>query len=133
MAAILRSRTTSLDSIRENIDSMAMRITTEMHRAGWGPYAMASTASNGDAWENRTCLHVAWAWFSLPLVLLVLCIVMISWIIVKELLNKDTGVMWKSSVLPFLLKDHVPAIETMSMREVDAAAKGLEVKLQKQE
>ncbi|KAI8716548.1 hypothetical protein NCS52_00948900 [Fusarium sp. LHS14.1] len=133
MAAILRSRTTNIDSIRENIDSMAMRITTEMRRAGWGPYAMASTASQGDAWENRTCLHVAWAWFSLPLVLLVLCIVMISCIIVKELLNKDTSVMWKSSVLPFLLKDQVPAIETMSMREVDAAAKGLEVKLRKQE
>jgi hypothetical protein len=133
MAAILRSRTTNLDSIRENIDSMAMRITTEMRRAGWGPYAMASTASKGDAWENRTCLHVAWAWFALPLALLVLCIVMISWIIVKELLNRDTSVMWKSSVLPFLLKDQVPAIEAMSMREVDAAAKGLEVKLQKQE
>ncbi|WAO91904.1 Hypothetical protein NCS54_00938900 [Fusarium falciforme] len=132
MAAILRSRTTNLDSIRENIDSMAMRITTEMRRAGWGPYAMASTASKGDAWENRTCLHVAWAWFALPLALLVLCIVMISCIIVKELLNRNTGVMWKSSVLPFLLKDQVPAIETMSMREVDAAAKGLEVKLQKQ-
>ncbi|RSL81070.1 hypothetical protein CEP51_006116 [Fusarium floridanum] len=133
MAAILHPRTTNLDSIRENIDSMAMRITTEMRRAGWGPYAMASTASKGDAWENRTCLHVAWAWFALPLTLLVLCAVMISWIIVKELLNRDTSVVWKGSVLAFLLRDHVPTIEIMSMREVDAAAKGLEVKLQKQE
>ncbi|KAJ4329302.1 hypothetical protein N0V84_000197 [Fusarium piperis] len=132
MAAILRPRTTNLASIRENIDSMAMRITTEMRRAGWGPYATAGAAAKGDAWENRTCLHVAWAWFSLPLTLLVLCIVMISWIIVRELLNKDTGVVWKGSVLPFLLKDQVPAIEKMSMREMDVAAKGLELKLQKQ-
>lgn len=133
MASLLRPYSTNLDTIRENIDSLTMRITTEMRRAGWGPHKVARVTVEGDALESRTCLHVAWAWFMLPAALLLLCAAMIGWVIVKDLLAMNRGVVWKSSVLPFLLRDHVPAIERMSLREVNAAAKELEVSLKKEE
>ncbi|KAF4972223.1 hypothetical protein FSARC_1175 [Fusarium sarcochroum] len=109
MTGLLRPLTTSLDTIRENIDSITMRLTTEIRRAGWGPYQQSIPSVKGESWENRTCLHVAWGWFSLPAGLL------------------NGVVVWKASVLPFLLKDHVPAMETMSMKQLDIAAKALEV------
>ncbi|KAM0413582.1 hypothetical protein ACHAPT_013640 [Fusarium lateritium] len=133
MVSLLRPYSTNLDTIRENIDSLAMRITTEMRRAGWGPHKETSVTVEGDALESRTCLHVAWAWFVLPAALLLLCAAMIGWVIVKDLLAMNGGVVWKSSVLPFLLRDHVPAMEKMSLREVNAAAKELEVRLKKEE
>ncbi|KAH6893275.1 hypothetical protein B0T10DRAFT_269430 [Thelonectria olida] len=133
MAALLRPRSTSLDTIRENVSSMAMRITTEMRRTGWGARTEAAATVEGEAKENRTCIRVEWGWFALPAALLLLCAVLLGWVIVRDLRARNGSVIWKSSVLPFLLKDYVPAIETMSLKDLDAAAGGLEVKLQKLE
>ncbi|KAF4466235.1 hypothetical protein FALBO_6904 [Fusarium albosuccineum] len=131
MAALLRPRSTSVDTIRENIDSMALRVTAEMRLAGWGPYAEASTTVEGQALENRTCVRVAWGWFALPAGLLFLCTIVLGLIVVRDWKAADYAVVWKSSVLPLLLREHVPALEKLSLKEVDIAAAGLEVKLQK--
>ncbi|KAF4984364.1 hypothetical protein FDECE_17113 [Fusarium decemcellulare] len=131
MAALLRPRSTSVDTIRENIDSMALRVTAEMRLAGWGPYAEASTTVKGQALENRTCVRVAWGWFTLPEALLFLCTIVLGLIVIRDWKAADDAVVWKSSVLPFLLRDHVPNLQKLSLKEVDIAAAGLEVKLQK--
>ncbi|KAF4442455.1 hypothetical protein F53441_11741 [Fusarium austroafricanum] len=131
MVSILRARTTSIKTIRENFDSMAMRITTEMRRAGLGAYGNSSARVKGDVLENRSCLRVAWEWMVLPAVLLLMCMVSAGWLIMKDILSKGNGVVWKSSILPLLLKNEVTAPEMMNLKELDEAGKKLEIKLEK--
>ncbi|VUC35612.1 unnamed protein product [Clonostachys rosea] len=131
MASLLRPRVTSLNTIRENIDSLSMRITTQIRRSGQGPYMKDQVPAQGEAWENRTCLHVAWEWFALPATLLVLCTLLIAGIITRDLRANRNSLVWKGSVLPFLLKDHVKGLEMSNLKTLNVAAKDFEIKLQK--
>ncbi|CAM1502518.1 Fc.00g045020.m01.CDS01 [Cosmosporella sp. VM-42] len=120
---------TNVTALRECVATLDPEFISAFQREVGGTFS----AVNGDALENRTCLYVAWAWFALPSALLLLCAVLISWVIMKDLLAKKGSMVWKNSVLPLLLKDYVPAIEKMNLKEVNAAAKELEVRLKKQE
>ncbi|CAG9989580.1 unnamed protein product [Clonostachys byssicola] len=131
MAGLLRPRVTSVDTIRENIESLSMRITTHIRQFGWGPYTENPMTVRGEAWESRTCLHVAWEWFALAATLLVLCTLLMAGIVIRDLRLSDGSVVWKGSVLPFLLKDHVKSLEASSLKTLNAAAKDFEIKLQK--
>ncbi|KAJ3549027.1 hypothetical protein NM208_g727 [Fusarium decemcellulare] len=126
MAALLQRRSTSVDTIRWKFDSLALRVTADMRYAGLGPYTELGTEVKGQVLENRTCVRVAWGWFALPAALLFLCTIVLGLIVIQDWKAADDAVVWKSSVLPFLLRDHVPALEKLSLKEVDIAAAGLE-------
>jgi hypothetical protein len=131
MAGFLHPRVTSLNTIRENVESLSLRITTQIRQYGWGPYTQDPVAVRGEAWESRTCLHVAWEWFALPATLLVLCTLLMAGMVVRDLRASGGSVVWKGSVLPFLLKDHVKGLETSSLKTLNVAARDFEIKLQK--
>ncbi|KAM5369984.1 hypothetical protein ACJZ2D_008667 [Fusarium nematophilum] len=128
LAGFLRNTSTSVDTIRENVDSLAMRITTEIRKSGRGAWSEDNAKVEGDVWENRTCVYISWKWLTLPATLLAFCAVLLIWTVVKDALSKS-GVIWKASVLPFLLKDQ-PGLERMGLKGVEEVAKGLEVKMQ---
>ncbi|KAF5985307.1 hypothetical protein FBULB1_2965 [Fusarium bulbicola] len=131
MISILRPRSTSIQTISESMNSMAMRITTEFRRAGLGAYGNTSAVVEGQGWENRSCLKVAWEWLLLPAVLLLMCTVSMFWLIMSDLLSKGTIIVWKGSILPFLLNYKVPTLEKMSLRELDLVGKNFEIKLER--
>ncbi|CAG9984151.1 unnamed protein product [Clonostachys byssicola] len=126
---ILRHSSTSVDTIRENVESMAMRITAEIRKVGRGGYAGASPMVEGEVLETKSCVRVVWGWLALPMVMLSLCAILLVWTIVQDMLQQDSTT-WKSLVLPLVLKDF-PGIETMGPREVDQVAKGFELKIEK--
>lgn len=131
MISILRPRSTNIQTISESMDSMAMRLTTEFRRAGLNAYGNSSAIVQGQVWENRSCLKVAWEWLVLPAVLLSMCIVSIVWLIIGDLLCRSHVVAWKGSILPFLLNHKVPTLERMSLGELDLASKKFEIKLER--
>jgi hypothetical protein len=51
--------------------------------------------------------------------------------VVRDLRASGGSVVWKGSVLPFLLKDHVKGLETSSLKTLNVAARDFEIKLQK--
>ncbi|VUC36943.1 unnamed protein product [Clonostachys rosea] len=125
----LRNSATSIETIRENVESMAMRITTEMRKVGRGGYVGASPMVEGEVLETKSCLRVVWGWLALPLVIFRLCAILLVWTIVQDMLQQDSTT-WKSLVLPLVLKD-VPGIERMGPREVQQVARGFELKIEK--
>ncbi|CAG9951027.1 unnamed protein product [Clonostachys rosea f. rosea IK726] len=125
----LRNSSTSLDTIRENVESMAMRITAEIRKVGRGGYAGASPMVEGEVFETKSCIRVAWGWLALPMAMFSLCAVLLVWTIVQDMLQQDSTT-WKSLVLPLVLKDF-PGIERMGPREVEQVAKGFELKIEK--
>lgn len=125
----LRNSSTSLDTIRENVESMAMRITAEIRKVGRGGYAGASPMVEGEVFETKSCVRVVWRWLALPMVMFSLCAVLLVWTIVQDMLQQDSTT-WKSLVLPLVLKDF-PGIERMGPREVWQVAKRLELKIEK--
>ncbi|KAF5717669.1 hypothetical protein FMUND_5615 [Fusarium mundagurra] len=131
MISILRPRSTSIETISESMNAMAMRLTTEFRRAGLDAYGNASAVVEGQGWENRSCLRVAWEWLVLPAVLLLMCMVSMFWLIMSDLLSKGNVIVWKGSILPFLLNYKLPTLEKMSLEELDLASKKFEIKLER--
>ncbi|KAF5638466.1 uncharacterized protein FTJAE_5262 [Fusarium tjaetaba] len=131
MISILRPRSTSIQKISESMNAMAVRLTTEFRRAGLDAYGNARAVIEGQGWENRSCLRVAWEWMMLPAVILLMCMVSIFWLIISDLLSKGNVIVWKGSVLPFLLNDKVSTVEKMSLEELDLAGKKFEIKLER--
>jgi hypothetical protein len=126
LAALKRGQNTSIDTIRESIDSMTKLITTKVRQEGMGAHSEAKATVEGEVWESKVCVHVEWKWLSIPATLFVLCSVQLLWTVVKSGLSKD-GLIWKGSVLPFLLKDH-PGLERMELTGVNQVAKRLQLK-----
>lgn len=93
-----------------------MRITTEFRRAGLGAYGNSRAVLEGQGLENRSCLRVAWEWLVLPAVLLLICMVSMVWLIMSDLLSRGNAVVWKRSILPFLLNYKVPTLEKDEFR-----------------
>ncbi|KAF5531188.1 hypothetical protein FNAPI_13339 [Fusarium napiforme] len=131
MVSILRPRSTSIQTISESMNALAMRLTTEFRRAGLNAYGNDTAVVEGQGWENRSCLRVAWEWLVLPAVLLLMCMVSMFWLIISDILSKGNVVVWKGSVLPFLLNDKVSTVERMSLEELDLAGKKFEIKLER--
>ncbi|KAG5747852.1 hypothetical protein H9Q70_009466 [Fusarium xylarioides] len=131
MVSILRPRSTSIETISESMNVMAMRLTTEFRRAGLDAYGNSRPVVEGQGWENRSCLRVAWEWLVLPAVLLSMCIVSMGWLIISDLLSRGNVVVWKGSILPFLLNYKVPTLEKMGLEELDLAGKKFEIKLER--
>lgn len=113
------------------MDSMAMRLMTDFRRAELGAYDKSSAIVQGQVWENRSCLNVAWGWLVLPAVLLSMCIVSMVWLAIGDLLCRSHVVAWKGSILPFLLNHKVPTLERMGLGELDLASKKFEIKLER--
>ncbi|KAJ3545026.1 hypothetical protein NM208_g2722 [Fusarium decemcellulare] len=129
LSGFLRNTSTSVATIRENMDSMAMRITTEIRKYGRGAWSEENAKVNGHVWENKSCVHISWRWMALPATLLTLCAILLLWTMVSDGLSKN-GAIWKASVLPLLLRDQ-PGLEIMGLKGVEEAAKRLEIKIQK--
>ncbi|KAF5984393.1 hypothetical protein FCOIX_2651 [Fusarium coicis] len=53
-------RTEACTTISESMNALAMRLTTEFRRAGLDAYGNATAVVEGQGWENRSCLRVAW-------------------------------------------------------------------------
>lgn len=126
LGALLHGKTTTMHTIRESIDSATRRVTTQMRLSGRGRENTSTTTVEGQAWRTTVCVRVAWGWLALPGTALALTTVVLACVIAKDLMSKDAAFTWKSSVLPFLLKDH-PGLEAMSLKEVEEVAKGFEV------
>ncbi|KAF5004024.1 hypothetical protein FDECE_9470 [Fusarium decemcellulare] len=131
LVSFLRNRTTTVESIREKIDSMTMRLTREMRIAGLGPRGTSRAAVGGQVWENTVCVSIAWEWLTLPASLCGLCAILLVWTLIQHGSSKRVPV-WKGSILPFLLREH-PGIEKLELKGLRKAARGLEVKLEMEE
>ncbi|KAF5006507.1 hypothetical protein FDECE_7109 [Fusarium decemcellulare] len=130
LRALLRDKATSVDTIRENIDSMAMRITTEMRLAGTDAHGEAVPKVKGKVWRTTVCVRVVWSWLALPTAILALSTILLVCIIVKHLIAGNNGLAWKTSLLPFLLKDQ-PGLENMGLKGLEETAKTFEVMVKK--
>lgn len=131
LASLLNNRTTSLETISNNINSMAMRLTTEIRLAGSSAYREDNAIVQGEAWESRVCVAVAWEWLALPAALCGICAIILVWTLVRNSYWKDIPV-WKGSVLPLLLRQH-PGITGMGLKDVNAASVEFDMRLQKGE
>ncbi|KAF5580398.1 hypothetical protein FPANT_9354 [Fusarium pseudoanthophilum] len=118
-------------TISESMNAMAVRLTTEFRRAGLDAYGNDTAVVEGQGWENRSCLRVAWEWLVLPAVLLLMCMVSMFWLIISDLLSKGNVIVRKGSILPFLLNYKVSTLEKMSLEELDVVGKKFEIKLER--
>ncbi|KAF4449240.1 hypothetical protein F53441_7459 [Fusarium austroafricanum] len=123
LSLLFYNDSTSITNITRAIDSVATRITNEIRKVGTGPRV------TGNTWESHVCVHIVWKWLFFPGALLASCAVLLFAVIVKEALSKNKNI-WKSSVLPLLLKDYY-GLERMGLKQVEEAAEQFEVKLQK--
>ncbi|KAF4467491.1 hypothetical protein FALBO_5628 [Fusarium albosuccineum] len=130
LGALLRDKATSVDTIRENIDSMAMRITTEMRLAGTDAHGEAVPKVKGKVWKTTVCVRITWSWLALPTATLALSTILLVCIIVKDLIAGNNGLAWKTSLFPFLLKDQ-PGMENMGLKGLGQTAKTFEVMIKK--
>ncbi|KAH7148091.1 hypothetical protein DER46DRAFT_651243 [Fusarium sp. MPI-SDFR-AT-0072] len=129
LAGFFRGNTTSVDTIRENVESMAMRITGEMRQGDKGLYAEFLEEVQRVAWENQVCIWIVWAWLIFPGALLVLCGMILLWVMARDVVLRKKST-WKGSILPLVLKDH-PGVEDVGLRELEVVAKGFEVRIER--
>ncbi|CAG7564621.1 unnamed protein product [Fusarium equiseti] len=129
LSSLLKNNRTS-DAIKNALKSMATRITQEMRQVSKDPYSDSKHLQvTGNASENRFCVQIAWKWLIFPGALLGLCALLLFAVIFRFGLSKKRRV-WKSSVLPLLLRDY-PGLERMDLKEIEQVAKGFEAKMQR--
>ncbi|KAJ4022713.1 hypothetical protein NW752_000077 [Fusarium irregulare] len=124
-----RGNDTSVDTIRENVASLAMRLTSEMRQREESEYAEFFKDIQGVAWENQVSIRIVWVWLVFPGALLLLCGILLLWVIAREIVLGRVSI-WKSSILPLVLKDY-PGTGTMGLQELEEVSKTLEVKLER--
>ncbi|KAL6922371.1 hypothetical protein FSHL1_006333 [Fusarium sambucinum] len=126
LATLMTNKTTSISAINKAMDSIATRVTNEIREVGKGPFGGPHPKVKGVVWETRACVRIRWRWLIFPGALLVTCAILLAKIMVTDAKKKHV---WKSSILPFLLKDH-PGIQSLSMKGVAKVADGYEVKME---
>ncbi|KAH7003007.1 hypothetical protein EDB82DRAFT_531481 [Fusarium venenatum] len=120
LATLMTNKTTSISAINKSMDSIATRVTNEIREVGKGPFGDPHPKVKGVVWETRACVHIEWYWLIFPGALLIMCGILLATNMVTNAKKKHV---WKSSILPFLLKDH-PRIQSLSMKGVAKVADG---------
>ncbi|KAF5573563.1 hypothetical protein FPANT_12285 [Fusarium pseudoanthophilum] len=105
LSSLLKDNRTS-DTIENALKLIATRITQEIRQVSKDSKHLRVT---GNASENRFCVQIAF--------------------IFRFGLSKKRRI-WKSSVLPLLLKDY-PGLERMDLKEIEQVAEGFEAKMQR--
>ncbi|KAI1071352.1 hypothetical protein LB507_011561 [Fusarium sp. FIESC RH6] len=123
---LLTNGTLSIKHINDTMESIATRITNEIRKVGRGPFSAAQPLINGTAWGSRACVRIAWKWLVFPGTLLLTAAILLLVTMASD--NKRRNV-WKSSILPLLLKDQ-PGVEKMGLKDLNKTASGLEVKIE---
>ncbi|OBS29550.1 hypothetical protein FPOA_03487 [Fusarium poae] len=126
LATLMTDGTTSVSAIDKAMDSITTRLTNEIREVGTGPFGNPNPKVKGLVWETRACVHIEWYWLIFPGALLIMCAILLATIMVTDAKKKHV---WKSSILPFLLKDH-PGIQSLSIKGVAKVADGYEVKME---
>ncbi|RGP79263.1 hypothetical protein FLONG3_2604 [Fusarium longipes] len=125
LGTLFENKTISVKGIEEAMDSIATRLTNEFRQVGKGAFENPLPKVEGVMWETRACVTIAWKWLIFPSVLLILCAILLVAIMIKDAKKKHV---WKSSILPFMLKDH-PRARGLGMKGMDEVASGLEIKI----
>lgn len=116
----------SIQHIKDAMASVATRITNELRKVGRGASSDAQPLVKGIVWGNRACVRIAWKWLIFPGALLVKCAVLLLVTIMRDAKRRNV---WKSSILPLLLKDY-PGVEKMGLEDFNTAAGNFEVKIE---
>lgn len=120
----------TLDTVQKAMDGLADSIT-----ARW---RMGDSISNnvgpvrGTVFGNQTCVHVNWAWLSLPAALVLLTIIFLVLTIIQT--NMKDGVIWKSSMLAVLFSGFDESTRNsagtmVSLKKMTAAADSATIQL----
>jgi hypothetical protein len=89
-----------IDFVPPMFDDIALSLTNKLRTLN------ATTMVQGTAREPATFVHVNWYWLIFPATLVTLSIVFLAMTIVFS--NEAGGVLWKTSLLPFLFHDLQP-------------------------
>lgn len=125
LSSFLKENRTS-EAIDNALELIATRITQEIRQVRKDSKHLRVT---GNASENRFCVQIAWKWLIFPGALLGLCAILLFAVIFRFGLSKKRRI-WKSSVLPLLLRDY-PGLERMDLKEIEQLAEGFEAKMQR--
>ncbi|KAF5252444.1 hypothetical protein FANTH_2580 [Fusarium anthophilum] len=133
LSSLLKDNRTS-DNIENALKLIATRITQEIRQVSKDSDSDSDSDPKhllvtGNASENRLCVQIAWKWLIFPGALLGLCAILLFAVIFRFGLSKKRRI-WKSSVLPLLLKDY-PGLETMDLKEIEQVAEDFEAKMQR--
>ncbi|KAF5966923.1 hypothetical protein FBULB1_11403 [Fusarium bulbicola] len=131
LSSLLKDNRTS-DNIENALKLIATRITQEIRQVSKDSDSDSDSKHllvTGNASENRLCVQIAWKWLIFPGALLGLCAILLFAVIFRFGLSKKRRI-WKSSVLPLLLKDY-PGLETMDLKEIEQVAEDFEAKMQR--
>lgn len=120
----------TLDSVQDAMRGLADSMTARW-RMGDGISNIVGPA-RGTVWENQTCVHVKWAWLTLPAALVLLTIVFLLLTIVQT--NMSKGLVWKSSMLAVLFNGLSEETRNsprtvVSLQEMTAAADATTIQL----
>ena len=93
---MLSNGNASLDTMNRYMDGLANSMTAVMRQAGNAPNTASPT---GISYKLETCIHVQWAWLSLPAALILLAA---AFLISTILETRPWQMTWKSSALALL-------------------------------
>jgi len=128
MAALYHNGNASVKTITETFNSLATRMTTAMRLDGKRLGSGEKAKVEGDVLETKICVKFVWQWLIFPGALLASSTMLLVLIIIKGTVAKKASI-WKSSILPLLLKDH-PGTQTTGLNGLEEVAQSLEIKLQ---
>lgn len=130
MAALYHNNNASIESINETFNALATRVTTAIRFDGRRLGKDEKAKVQGKLLETKVCVNFVWQWLIFPGALLVSSTVLLGAIVVKDTVAKKASI-WKSSILPLLLKDRLGKQNT-GLKGLEEVAQGLEIKLQRE-
>lgn len=115
----------SYGNLTQILDDVAMSITNKIRQTNF------TRQIKGTAEKDVTVVHVNWYWLMYPVTMVALASVLLSYCIASS--NESRGVVWKSSVLPLLLRGlggrEKPATSSNRLNDIEWEAKELRVRL----
>ncbi|KAH7179046.1 uncharacterized protein B0J16DRAFT_386867 [Fusarium flagelliforme] len=129
MAALYHNNNASVQTINDTFNALAERLTAAIRFDGKRSNEDKHAEVKGKLLETKVCVNFVWQWLIYPGVLLVSSTILLGAIVIKDTVEKKAHI-WKSSILPILLKDHVGTQNT-GLNGLEDVAQGLEIKLQR--
>ncbi|ROV91205.1 hypothetical protein VMCG_09358 [Cytospora schulzeri] len=114
----------TFEGIDTAIEDFTIAVTNKLRSSGTGPDDKAGgnltkSAVLGLVYESSTCTYFDWRWVFLPVILVLLCALLLTWTLVKNYRDPDQPV-WKGSVLPLVfLGLHDPGVNTRGPRPLN--------------
>ncbi|KAI1059131.1 hypothetical protein LB507_004135 [Fusarium sp. FIESC RH6] len=130
LAALYYNNKASVRTINDTLNALAERLTTAIRLDGRRIGKDEKSKVKGKLLETKVCVNFVWQWLIFPGALLVSSTILLGAIVIKDTLAKKASI-WKSSILPLLLKGHV-GTQNRSLKSLEEISEGLEVKLQRE-